>query len=138
MGFALDYPVLLHRWARAGVMQLRRRHGMVVLDLHGLHRRSEPVAAVASLDNAGPLAIGRCPRTLGNGLRALPPFLQGVRIASQLRASLLGLCVIHYARHAPRLNPAALRLPGGSSAPLFRRINCWARDPFRKNYLRVK
>ena len=23
-------------WARAGVMQLRRRHGMVVLDLHGL------------------------------------------------------------------------------------------------------
>jgi hypothetical protein len=36
MDFALDYPVLLHRWARAGVMQLRRRHGMVVLDLHGL------------------------------------------------------------------------------------------------------
>jgi hypothetical protein len=80
MDFALDYPVLLHRWARAGVMQLRRRHGVVALDLHGLHRRSEPVAAVASLDNAGPLAIGRCPRPLENGLRALPPFLQGVRM----------------------------------------------------------
>jgi hypothetical protein len=68
---------------------------------------------VASLDNAGPLAIGRCPRPLGNGLRALPPFLQGVRIASQLRVVHLGLRVVHYARPAPRLNPAALRLPGG-------------------------